>query len=117
MTIQHRLTKKQKRTDDARRCRVYIANLPITRSRIEVGHFIQQHGFGGSLVVCYWDYLEKDGPHNGRCWVNFIDQAIAQRAIDRLNGQVFDGRQIRAQPVAGLIANVSIFSFVAYLSC
>lgn len=103
MPIQHRLAekkKKQEETEAARRRRAFIANLPITRKRAEVGEFIQQQGFEG-LLVFYWQTLDKDGPHNGRCWVTFDDEATAQRAISTINNMVYDCRKLRVEvPIA-----------------
>ncbi|KAK7736648.1 hypothetical protein SLS53_006854 [Cytospora paraplurivora] len=43
MPIQHRLTEKQEKTEAARQRRVFIANLPPTGTRAEVGEFIQRN--------------------------------------------------------------------------
>lgn len=110
MSIQHRLTKKQDKTEAGRLRRIFITNLPIARSRVEVGDFIRQQGFDGN-IICYWEWLEKDGPHKGRCWVSFADEATAQRASAALNGLVFGGRSMRVvrdgETKAGMAANVS----------
>ncbi|ROW09883.1 hypothetical protein VPNG_06279 [Cytospora leucostoma] len=96
MPIQHRLARKPEKTEAARRRRVFIANLPTTRTRAEVGEFIEQQGFEGPLVF-YWKTLEKSGPHNGICWVSFDDEATAQRAINTINNKVYDGKRLRVE--------------------
>ncbi|CAI4230899.1 unnamed protein product [Auanema sp. JU1783] len=71
---------------------VYVGNIPYQTTTDEIGNFFSQ---AGQVVNVRIIYDRDSGRSKGFGFCEFADEAGAQNAVDRLNGQDFNGRCIR----------------------
>ncbi|EGT38460.1 hypothetical protein CAEBREN_15135 [Caenorhabditis brenneri] len=71
---------------------VYVGNAPYQTSEDEIGSFFSNVGHVTNVrIVCD----RETGRPRGFAFVEFADEAGAQRAVNELNGADFNGRQLR----------------------
>uniref|UniRef100_A0A1I7TU84 RRM domain-containing protein n=1 Tax=Caenorhabditis tropicalis TaxID=1561998 RepID=A0A1I7TU84_9PELO len=71
---------------------VYVGNVPYQGSEQEIGQYFSSVGVVTNVRIVY---DRETGRPRGFAFVEFSDETGAQRAVDELNGQSFNGRNLR----------------------
>uniref|UniRef100_A0A1I7TU83 RRM domain-containing protein n=1 Tax=Caenorhabditis tropicalis TaxID=1561998 RepID=A0A1I7TU83_9PELO len=71
---------------------VYVGNAPYQTTEDEIGNFFSNVGQVTNVrIVCD----RETGRPRGFAFVEFADEASANKAVEQLNGADFNGRQLR----------------------
>ncbi|CAL2027772.1 hypothetical protein CAEBREN_23840 [Caenorhabditis brenneri] len=71
---------------------VYVGNAPFQTTEEQIGQFFSNVGQVNNVRIVY---DRETGRPRGFAFVEFADEAAAQRAVQELNGADFNGRQLR----------------------
>ncbi|CAB03237.1 RRM domain-containing protein [Caenorhabditis elegans] len=71
---------------------VYVGNAPFQTTEDDLGNYFSQAGNVSNVrIVCD----RETGRPRGFAFVEFTEEAAAQRAVDQFNGVDFNGRALR----------------------
>uniref|UniRef100_A0A1I7TU90 RRM domain-containing protein n=1 Tax=Caenorhabditis tropicalis TaxID=1561998 RepID=A0A1I7TU90_9PELO len=71
---------------------VYVGNAPFQTTEQQIGDYFSNVGQVTNVRIVY---DRETGRPRGFAFVEFSDEAGAQRAVNELNGADFNGRQLR----------------------
>ncbi|CAP36100.1 Protein CBG18686 [Caenorhabditis briggsae] len=71
---------------------VYVGNVPYQVSEEEIGQWFSSVGVVNNVRIVF---DRETGRPRGFAFVEFTDEAGAQRAVEQLNGASFNGRNLR----------------------
>ncbi|CAD6194881.1 unnamed protein product [Caenorhabditis auriculariae] len=71
---------------------VYVGNLPYDATEQDIGSYFSSIGEVQNVRIVY---DRETGRPRGFCFVEYADESGAQRAVEELNGQAFNGRNLR----------------------
>ncbi|CAI2297984.1 unnamed protein product [Caenorhabditis sp. 36 PRJEB53466] len=71
---------------------VYVGNVPYQGTEQEIGQYFSAVGQVNTVRIVY---DRESGRPRGFAFVEFAEESGAQRAVDELNGQSFNGRNLR----------------------
>ncbi|CAB03222.1 RRM domain-containing protein [Caenorhabditis elegans] len=71
---------------------VYVGNVPYQGTEEEIGNYFAAVGHVNNVRIVY---DRETGRPRGFAFVEFSEEAGAQRAVEQLNGVAFNGRNLR----------------------
>ncbi|KAF1769794.1 hypothetical protein GCK72_001611 [Caenorhabditis remanei] len=71
---------------------VYVGNVPYQGTEEEIGNYFSTVGIVNNVRIVY---DRETGRPRGFAFVEYSEEAGAQRAVEELNGAAFNGRNLR----------------------